>query len=283
MKNNFAAFILTNGRPNNVITYKTLKDLGYTWRVVILIDSDDKTGEDYKKKYWKEVEVFDKNEIAKTFDEAGDFNDKKAIVYARNASFEVAKRLWIKNFVQLDDDYTFFSYMWWKDWFYWHTIIKDLDKVFKICSDYLDNTPITTFSFAQWGDFIGWAWWWIVKWWMMPKRKAMNSFFCSTEKPFKFVWRINEDVNTYVLEWWRWNVYHLLPFIMLNQAATQQSDWWMTGIYLDNGTYVKSFYTVIFSPANVTISSMWTENPRLHHRVKWRNTAVKIISEKLKK
>ena len=30
-------------------------------------------------------------------------------------------------------------------------------------------------------------------------RKAMNSFICSVDRPFQFVGRINEDVNTYVL------------------------------------------------------------------------------------
>ena len=33
----------------------------------------------------------------------------KTIVYARNASFEIAKKLGIKNFIQLDDDYNTFQ------------------------------------------------------------------------------------------------------------------------------------------------------------------------------
>ena len=49
--------------------------------------------------------MFDKLEISKKFDEFDNFDDRRAIVYARNASFEIAKKLGLKYFLQLDDDY----------------------------------------------------------------------------------------------------------------------------------------------------------------------------------
>lgn len=57
----------------------------------------------------------------------------------------------------------------------------------------------------------------------------------------------------------------------------------MTGIYLDKGTYVKSFYSVIFRPSCVKVAVMNTKNKRLHHRVLWNNAVPKILPEECKK
>ena len=40
MKNNFAVFILTNGRANNVITYKVLRKQGYTGKIYLMVDDE---------------------------------------------------------------------------------------------------------------------------------------------------------------------------------------------------------------------------------------------------
>ena len=44
----FAAFILTHGRPDNVLTYDSLKKAGYTGRIVLIIDNEDKNKEKYQ-------------------------------------------------------------------------------------------------------------------------------------------------------------------------------------------------------------------------------------------
>lgn len=57
------------------------------------------------------VEVFDKPAYAKEID-TGINNDKemRAIVYARNASYDIADRLGLTHFMQCDDDYAYFGY-----------------------------------------------------------------------------------------------------------------------------------------------------------------------------
>jgi hypothetical protein len=71
--------------------------------------------------------------------------------------------------------------------------------------------------------------------------------------------------------------------IALQQKITQTNSGGLTEFYLDGGTYVKSFYTIIFSPSNVKISTMGNINKRLHHKINWRNTTSYIINEKYKK
>jgi hypothetical protein len=88
----FVIFILSHGRASNVYTIETLRRCGYTGKVVVVIDNEDEQAQDYYDKY-EFVEMFNKAKIAATFDEADNFNDRRAIIYARNACFDIAERL----------------------------------------------------------------------------------------------------------------------------------------------------------------------------------------------
>lgn len=43
MRDDFCAFILTHGRPGKVLTYRTLRRAGYTGKIFIVVDDEDKT------------------------------------------------------------------------------------------------------------------------------------------------------------------------------------------------------------------------------------------------
>lgn len=277
----FVIFILSHGRANNVHTFKTLKKHGYTGKIIVVIDNEDKTSEDYYKNF-DNVEMFDKEKISKTFDEADNFGDRRAIVYARNACFEIAKEKGYEYFIQMDDDYTGFNYRIYNENNSKPKTIKNLDSVFLALLDFYKKTPFATISMAQGGDFIGGK---NNRMAQRPTiyRKCMNSFICSTKRPFKFIGRINEDVNTYTHEQSKGLLMGTIPMVSLTQKTTQKNKGGMTDIYLDNGTYVKSFYTVIFSPSCCTIKPMGDTNKRLHHSINWENAVPKIIKETLKK
>lgn len=281
MNDKLVVFILTHGRPNNVITYKTLKRCGFTGEIYIIIDNEDKTREEYIKKFGDKVIIFDKEKISKTFDEADNFNDRRAIVYARNACFEIAKEKEIEYFIQLDDDYTAFNYTENKNCEYTSKAIKNLDKVFEHLLNFYKSTGVNSIAMAQGGDFIGGENSNVFK--KKLSRKCMNSFICSNKKPFKFIGRINEDVNIYTKLGSLGFLFFTTSLVRLEQKPTQSNNGGMTDIYLDNGTYVKSFYTIIFSPSSVKISMMGEKNRRLHHRVKWKNAVPQIIREEHKK
>ena len=61
--NNFAVFILTFGRPDNIKTYKTLDRFGYTGKKYLICSTDDKKLDEYKSKYKDEVISFNKDDI----------------------------------------------------------------------------------------------------------------------------------------------------------------------------------------------------------------------------
>jgi hypothetical protein len=283
MMSDYAAFILTHGRPEGVRTYKTLRDQGYTGKVFFIIDDEDPKKNEYKKKFGIEnVVEFSKKEVAKRFDRGDNFNEFRSVVYARNASFDIAKSLGLKNFIEFDDDYTRFGYVQSDSGKYLggtHKVL-NLDSLFESFFSFLNKTSVVSVAFAQGGDFIGGENSGSLG---KVKRKCMNSWFCSVDKPFDFLGIMNDDVNTYSWYGSTGKVFLTVPHCRVSQIQTQTNDGALTDLYLDLGTYIKSFYTILWCPSACKISILGNENPRIHHRVIWKKMVPKIISESYKK
>jgi len=283
MKNkDFAVFILTHGRPNKVKTYDLLIRSNYTGKIYIIIDDEDETADQYYNLFGNKVIMFNKESIAKTFDECDNFNDRRAIVYARNACFEIAKNLGITYFLQLDDDYTNFDFR----LYHINPIpyrIKNIDIIFDLFLDYYKSIPAKSIALAQGGDYGGGKDNKDLLGNIGRKRKCMNSFFCSINRPFKFIGRINEDVNTYVNLGRCGNLFLTIPYCSLTQITTQSNPGGMRELYLMGGTFIKSFYTVMINPSSIKISTIGNIHARLHHNIDWRRTVPVIINEKYKK
>lgn len=282
MNKDFAIFILTHGRPDKVKTIKTLKKVGYTGKIYIIIDNEDQTADQYYDKFKDQVIMFDKKAIAKTFDQADNFDDRRAIIYARNACFQIAKDLGITYFMQLDDDYVQFEYRFDHENRYSKKSIKNFDHILDHMLEFYKNTPFKSIAMMQAGDMIGGKDGGYAKS-IRTFRKAMNTFICSVNRPFQFIGRINEDVNTYTSYQSKGNAFLSFNNITMTQIVTQGNTGGMTELYLDSGTYVKSFYTVMMSPSSCHIRTMNTRNPRLHHNITWKNAVPKIIAEKNRK
>lgn len=274
MENNFAVFILTHGRPENVKTYSTLRKCGYTGKIYLIVDNEDKHIKKYQDNFGEEfVKIFDKKAMADSIDEGNNFDNRKVIIHARNAAFKIAKEIGIKYFVQMDDDYYYFGYRYDTG----AKIIKNLDKVFEIVLDFYKSVNIKSIAFSQGGDHIGGFSG------IKLKRKCMNSFFCSTDREFQFVGSINEDVNTYTTLGSRGEVFFTFTNIQLDQKDTQSNNGGMTDEYALTGTYVKSFHSVIMQPSSVKASMMNSNNKRIHHSIAWKNTTPMIVSQDYKK
>ena len=280
LRDNFVTFILTHGRPNKVWTYDTLKNNGYTGPIVFVVDNEDDKIDEYKRLY-ENVYVFDKIDISNRYDTVDMGTDRRAIFYARNACFEIAQELGYKYFLELDDDYTCFRSRVDKDGKFATIYHRDLDSLFEVMLQFLDDTQADTVAFAQTGDFIGGMESRVYK--ERLARKAMNSFFCTTDRPFRFIGRINEDVNTYVSEGSKGKLMFTVADASLDQKQTQSNKGGMTELYLNAGTYVKSFFTVITNPSSVKIDVMGCSHRRIHHNINWEHAVPKIISGDFKK
>lgn len=281
MRNDFAVFILSHGRANNLITLKTLDKIGYTGKTYIIIDNEDEQEEEYKKLNVEDVIIFDKNEMIEKTDTADNFKDHRLVVYARNKCHEIAKKLGIKYFLVLDDDYSSLDFRFIKDNKFKAKKIQNADKLFLKTIEFLEKSGALTIAYAQAGDFIGGKDNGNYK--KEVLRKAMNTFFCMTDRPFKFSGSTNEDVNAYITYGMKGKLMFTITKVSVVQKMTQQNPGGLTDIYLDNGTYVKSFYSVIHEPSCVKVALMGSNNKRIHHKINWDKCCPKILNEKWKK
>jgi hypothetical protein len=282
----FCTFIISHGRPDKVVTLKTLKRCGYTGPLFIVCDNEDKTLDQYRRNFGVEmVLVFDKIHYASLVDNCDNFQNRRTTTHARNACFDFAEQLGFEYFLVLDDDYTSFSLIKETQKNTTDIRVKKFSLIAESVIKFLDSdNRISSICFLQSGDTIGgmanFKKWDLI--FPFSKRKAMNSFFCKTARRFWFFSRLNEDVNTYLA---LGNVGHLfmtIPQVLLQQVQTQATAGGMSEAYLASGTYVKSFYTVMIGPS-YAVATVTPSMKRLHHKISWNNAVPKILDEAYRK
>lgn len=283
----FCVFILTHGRADNVITYKSLQRAGYKGPLFFVVDNEDSQVDRYRENFGSDrVVVFDKKAMAARTDCADNFHNRRVILHARNACFDIAEQLGFEYFLELDDDYTDFRFTHDKNGKYQMTrITSKIEKCFEAMIEYLKvDERILSLCVLQTGDLIGGKNNTPLKYCHFPfkRRKAMNSFFCKTSRRFQFQGTINEDVNTYVLQGMRGRLFMTIPDLVLQQKSTQKNKGGMTETYIDSGTYIKSFYTVIFAPSCCKVGTP-PGLGRIHHKINWNNAVPRILDEAHKK
>lgn len=282
MRDDFAVMILTHGRADRVYTLSSLRKGGYTGKVFFVLDNEDEQHDEYVSRYGQErIVVFDKDAQMRKCDTMDTFGKKGVILFARNACFELARELGLRYFLELDDDYTAFDMRFPRDGKLSAKPCRDLDRLFTAMVEFLEDSGALTVALSQGGDYIGGL---KGKYYgKMLTRKAMNTFFCRTDRPIGFIGTINEDVNTYTTYGSRGERIFSVTQAAIVQKETQQNAGGMTGVYLDNGTYLKSFYTVMTMPSCVSIAMMGSSHRRIHHNVSWVNCVPMILNQKYRK
>lgn len=284
VSDDFCIFILTHGRPERVHTYNSLMKAGYTGKVYIVIDDEDKTEAGYRERFGDKVLQFCKAEWAAKTDDGDNFQHRKAIVYARNACWDLAKQVGCRWFCQMDDDYKTYHLRVGENGneITNGRVKKTMDEVVKEVLKFYQRSKATACAIAQGGDYIGGTGGDKRK----LTRKCMNSWFCDVEKQIAFFGHMNEDVSAYVTYGHRGQLFFTVMQAMLNQLPTQVTPGGMSDAYLESGTYVKSFYTVMAAPSCVKIGLMGDPRggrTRIHHKINWNNTVPKILREQYRK
>lgn len=287
MREDFCVFILTHGRPDRVHTYDTLMKAGYTGKVFIVIDDEDKTADGYRERFGDKVLQFCKAEWAEKTDEGDNFQHRKAIVYARNACWDLAKQVGCRYFVQFDDDYTSFSIRFDSSLDYTsRPVLSHVTDMLSAMLEFYIHSGAQSIAMSQAGDHIGGEYECKTKRPIRLMRKCMNSWFCYVDKPIRFFGHMNEDVSAYVTYGHRGQLFLTAMQPMLCQKPTQVTAGGMSDAYLESGTYVKSFYSVMANPSCVQIGTLRDprcEQSRIHHKINWHKAVPKIIDEKHRK
>ena len=284
VRNDFAVLILTHGRAREMLTLNMLQKVHYTGRWYMVLDDEDDQVQDYIDLYGADhCVIFNKDAVGEWTDAGDNFPGKTAILWARNASFGIARDLGLTYFQMLDDDFASIQIKY-----------ADADRTklygrqFQVYDDavemairFLDATGALSVAFGQGGDWIGGIGNQFAE--TPVSRKCMNSFICRTDRPFKFSGRMNEDVSTYVRNGMTGRLMFSIMPIAIIPPETQTIAGGMTEEYKDSGTYVKTFYSVMYAPSAVKVGTMKRYCARVHHSLSWRNIAAKIIDPKYKK
>ena len=280
--NKFAVVILTHGRPNKVFTHNRLRKSGYTGDIYLLVDDMDKCMNEYVSIYGDKVLSFSKSETAGSFDKMDNFGNMATVVYARNAVFDVCKKAGLKYICVMDDDYQNIVYKITGDGGYYSRKANNCDRLFEVYIDFLKESGVHTVCFAQGGDFIGGAKNSKVTGGFKHIRKMMNVYFFDVDNGLKFSGMMNEDLTSSITNGVVGRVILTALFNSVTQKDTQSNPGGLTELYLEMGTYVKSFYSVIAAPSCVKIAAMGDSSLRIHHRVSWKNAVPKILRESVK-
>ena len=277
----FAIFILTHGRANHMYTLKALQNANYTGKWYMIIDDEDETADEYYRLYGDHVVMFEKQPVVDRTDTMDLMEEHKAIVYVRNESFRIARDLGLKYFMMLDDDDTSFLLRYEKNGKLVGPPIKNFNKVCEAMVDFLLSTNALTVAICQGGDYIGGK---------NNKnyhkgilRKVMNSFVCRADRPIKFRGTMNEDVVTYTTLGSRGELMLSYVGFCLCPRQSQTVEGGMTEVYLDSGTYLKSFYSVMSMPSCVKIGRIKDSYARIHHNITWNYCVPKILNERWQK
>lgn len=280
MRDDFAVFILTHGRPNHIPTVAVLERGNYTGRLYLLIDNEDDCEEEYRQNYGEKVVVFDKEKYFQTADTMDTTGKREAILFARLAVFDVAKELGVKSFLMLEDDFVYIGIRYVENNMFRAYLKMNLDDLFESMVEFLYESGALTVCFAQGGDFIGGPNENFAK---RLSRKAMNSFFCRTDRPIDFRGTMCEDVVAYTTLGSRGQLMFTTMECMVCQKQSQGLDGGMTETYKETGTYQKTFYPVMSMPSAVKVSSIRDKWERVHHVVAWRYCVPLVLNERWKK
>lgn len=280
MSDKFGVFILSHGRADRLYTYQTLRKQGYTGDIVILIDNEDDTAEEYKKAF-ENVIVFDKEEWRLRTDVMDTFERRDVVVFARNAVFEIARKAGYKYICVLDDDYKSFEYRWLEDKKLKVWKPKNLDAIFAAAIRFLITSKAKCYAFAQAGDLIGGAN--NQRFHDRVMRKIMNTYFFDTDNPVVFSGTLDEDMVASLRCGLSGELIMTSVDMTVVQMKTQANKGGLTDAYLDFGTYTKSFYAVMMNPSICKIAMMGDKHQRIHHRVAVNGMAPMIISGRYKK
>lgn len=202
-------------------------------------------------------------------------------VFARNFIIDEARRRGYKYHLQMDDDFYEIRFRYVKNNRLVSKRCTQFDAVFQCMRDFLESTDTVWLSFGVFAQYMGG-----IKSRHFHDglfRGCVCSFFIKTEAAPKFKGRMNDDIGTTSYYAHKGKLMFTVMPLNLNMEFTQTADGGLTDIYKDNGTYRKSFYSIILGPSYSIINDMGRVDKRLHHQISWNKCAPLILDERWKK
>lgn len=195
MRDDFAVFITSYKRANNITTINSLKKSGYTGDWYVIIEDNDPEIELYKKNVPKDkLLIYNKKEQAKYYDSCDNFHILDVHTNSISVVPYFVKLLGYKYYYMAEDDFEGFYYKKLNGKKVEYKLILNIDEIFNMCIDFLNcSDKIVSISFkhintinsitsSEYFDNSTFSYY------------GYNGFILDVDKPVKFNGTVCEDV-----------------------------------------------------------------------------------------
>lgn len=276
MRNDFAVLILTHGRAHEQKTYETLKKAGYSGKIYLVCDNLDTQLPEYQKIYGEQVIVFDKEAYRDKTDTFSNRKEMNAVVYARNAAFDIAKKLKLTFFCVCDDDIKSLYVRWIDGKQLMKTKLTDMDHVFTYICTYLEKSKAFALSICEEGAYFGGVKG-IVKNGIYP---IMSHFIVyGTNNRWNYRSSVYEDAVANIDIKKSGLVGFATTLLSMTVPKTGSNRGGMSDTYKGGNDYYSAFHVIIAHPD----CSIVDYRRKIHQRVNWIACTPKILSDRWKK
>lgn len=276
MRDDFAIFILTHERASQQKTYKTLRKSGYTGKIYLVVDNLDRQIEEYKQKYGDDVLVFDKNAEYEKTDTFTNRKELKAVVYARNKVFDLAKEKNLIYFCSCDDDINVLKYKFPIDGKLKTVKVKNADKLFDSVCSFIEKTNFLCLSFLEEGAFVGGINQFVLK--GLQWRMSHFMFYRTKEKiTYRGLWYEDTIASIDLMKQGKLGMGTMLVSVAVPETGSNEGG--MYDAYKSSNEWIAAFGVIMANPDCVAI----TCGKKIKLQRSGEIASPKIISDKWRK
>lgn len=275
--NNFAILIKSHKRANSLLTYETLKNTGYIGDVYIIVDDEDNQLAEYKKKYKKNIKVFNKDEMLKYADTIDNLKNKNNALLPAIYANILANELGLEYYMLIDDDISSIRERYEENGKLKGRDIKDINKIISLFINYMEKANISVLSFGNEGGYIGGA---NGKFKNGIGRNNNQNFIIKTKDNISFLGTRNEDFNMVAHYSKLGKLIFEIYRIGIKSPERGTNDGGLQDDYKQSGFYTANFYSIIVAPYCCKIGS---RNNKITLKRNWERFAPMVISEVYKK
>lgn len=275
--------IKSHGRPDKQLTYNTLREAGFTGKIIFVLDDEDNTSFRYfeivKADSNSDMIVFNKENLVQTIDSGTNTPKRNVNLYAWCACEEIMRKFYSNDFfIMADDDITRFRYRYLEDGHLKSIpITQNLDRIFEHVQNYMEcsniaaaSTGIPQMYFSKELDENLWKY-----------RVVYQFVFRNPKFDMNWVSEYEEDIISSINMSKDGKYVTCLPMIQHDAVALGKSDGGMKSMYDENNSRFRlAEYGHIFNPSCEIMNfykGKWITN------IKRDNAFQKLVSSSRKK
>lgn len=282
---NYAVFICTHGRPDRQHTLTTLRTMGYTGKIVLVVDDEDSTTRELFDNYCVNddetiIRQFNKQYYIDNSDTGTNENQRKCILYAKNYCEDLAREYDLDAFIIADDDIINFRFRYaenehlksQKVIFSMNEIIEQYIRCMLDC-----NMTATGFGFTQF-YFTGTESFSVEN--IQKYRVPYNFVFRNPKHKVDWMSWFGEDIITAVYYGRVGQLWTAIPYVQQEIVALASADGGMKDTYDGNSSARLAMQNVMYLPSEL---KAYMYNGKFMASIKRDNAFPKLISSSFKK